>query len=56
VEAWLKQAAKAQPSDSKKAPPRTRLETKSYDNGIVFETFDEATGGHAVLHSNIISN
>jgi ARG/rhodanese/phosphatase superfamily protein len=56
VEAWLKQAAKAQPSDSKKAPPRTRLETKSYDNGIVFETFDEATGNHAILHTNIIWN
>ena len=56
VEAWLKQAAKAQPSDKKKAPPRTRVETKSYDNGIVFETFDEATGDDAILHTNIISN
>jgi hypothetical protein len=56
VEIWLKQAAKAQPSDRKKAPPRTRLETKSYDNGIVFETFDEAAGDDVILHTNIISN
>ena len=55
VEAWLKQAAKAQPSDGKKAPPRTRVETKSFDNGVVFETFDEAIGDGAVLHTNIIS-
>jgi hypothetical protein len=56
VKAWLKQAGKAQPSDRKKAPPRTRVETKSYDNGIVFETFDQATGDDAILHTNIISN
>jgi hypothetical protein len=56
VEAWLKQAAKAQPSDSKKAPPRTRVETKSFDNGVVFETFDEATDDDAILHTNIISD
>ncbi len=56
VDEWLEQAAQAQPSDSKKAPPRTRVETKSYDNGIVFETFDEATGDDAILHTNIISN
>jgi hypothetical protein len=56
VEAWLKQAAKAQLSDSKEAPPRTRVETKSYNNGIVFETFDEANGNDAILHTNIISD
>jgi ARG and Rhodanese-Phosphatase-superfamily-associated Protein domain len=56
VEAWLKQAAKAQPHDRKNAPPRTRVDTKSYENGVVFETFDESVGDHVVLHTNIISN
>jgi hypothetical protein len=56
VQAWLKQAAKAQPHDRKNAPPRTRVETKSYENGVVFETFDEALGDHVVLHTNIISD
>lgn len=55
VQAWLKQAAKAQPRDRRNAPPRTRLETKSYQSGVVFETFDEGIGDHAVLHTNIIS-
>jgi hypothetical protein len=55
LEAWLKEAANAQPSDKKDAAPRTRLETKSYPGGVVFETFDEAVGDQAVLHTNIIS-
>ena len=55
LEAWLKEAANAQPSDKKDAAPRTRLETKSYGNGVVFETFDEAVGIQAVLHTNVIS-
>jgi hypothetical protein len=55
LEAWLKEAGKVQQSDTKKAAPRTRLETKSYPGGVVFETFDEAVGDQAVLHTNIIS-
>jgi hypothetical protein len=55
VETWLKQAVKAQPSDRKNAPPRTRVESKSYEGGVVFETFDDAVGDHIVLHTNIIS-
>jgi hypothetical protein len=55
LKAWLKEAANAQQSDTKKAAPRTRLETKSYPGGIVFETFDEAVGDQAVLHTNVIS-
>jgi len=55
LEAWLKEAANAQPSDKKDAAPRTRLETKSYGNGVVFETFDEAVGDQTAVHTNIIS-
>jgi len=55
LEAWLKEAANVQRSDTKKAAPRTRLETKSYPGGVVFETFDEAVGNQAVLHTNVIS-
>ena len=55
LKAWLKEAANAQPSDKKDAAPRTRLETKSYPSGVVFETFDEAVGDQAVLHTNVIS-
>ena len=55
LKAWLKEAANAQPSDKKDAAPRTRLETKSYPGGVVFETFDEAVGDQAVLHTNVIS-
>src|SRR6266480_4008455 len=44
VDVWLKQAAQAQLRDRKTAPPRTRFETKSYQTGVVFETFDEAIG------------
>ncbi len=55
LEAWLKEAANAQPSDKKDAAPRTRLETKSYPGGVVFETFDEAVGDQAILHTNVIS-
>ena len=55
LEAWLKEAANAQPCNTKNAAPRTRLETKSYGNGVVFETFDKAVGDQAVVHTNIIS-
>jgi len=55
LEAWLKEACNVQRSDTKKAAPRTRLETKSYPGGVVFETFDEAVGDQAVLHTNVIS-
>jgi hypothetical protein len=55
VDIWLKLAAQAQPREKKNAAPRTRLETKTYENGVVFETFDEAVGGHVPLHTNIIS-
>src|SRR2546430_14333256 len=54
LEAWLKEAGNVQRSDTKKAAPRTRLETKSYPGGVVFETFDEAFGDQAVLHTNVI--
>ena len=56
VQAWLKQAAQTQPRDRKNAPPRTRIETKAYRTGVVFDTFDEAIGDDTVLHTNIISN
>jgi hypothetical protein len=55
LEAWLKEAANAQPSDKKDAAPRTRLETKSYGNGAVFETFDKGIGDQTAVHTNIIS-
>ena len=55
LEEWLKEAGNVQRSDTKKAAPRTRLETKSYPGGVVFETFDEAFGDQAVLHTNVIS-
>jgi len=55
LEEWLKEAGNVQRSDTKKAAPRTRLETKSYPGGVVFETFDEAVGDQAVLHANVIS-
>jgi glutathione S-transferase len=55
VETWLEQAAGAQARDRRDAPPRTRLQTKSYQTGVVFETFDEALGDQATLHTNIIS-
>jgi hypothetical protein len=55
LEAWLEEAANAQPSDKKDAAPRTRLETKSYDNGVVFETFDKGIGDQTAVHTNIIS-
>ena len=56
VDAWLKQAAKAQPRDKKNAAPCTRVETKTYENGVVFETFDEAVDAHVLLHTNVISH
>ena len=56
VDAWLKQAAKAQPRDKKNAAPRTRVETKTYENGVVFETFDEAVDARVLLHTNVISH
>jgi len=55
LQEWLKEAGNVQRSDTKKAAPRTRLETKSYPSGVVFETFDEAVGDQAVLHTNVIS-
>jgi hypothetical protein len=55
VQEWLDQAAQAGSADKKSAPPRTRIETRSYQRGVVFETFDEAIGDGAVLHTNIIS-
>jgi len=56
VEAWLEAAAKAPLRETKNAPPRTRVQSKSYENGIVFETFDDAIGDHVALHTNIISD
>jgi heme/copper-type cytochrome/quinol oxidase subunit 2 len=56
VDVWLKRAAKAQPRDKKTAAPCTRLETKTYQNGVVFDTFDEAVGDPVLLHRNIISH
>ena len=56
VDVWLKQAAKAQPREKKNAAPCTRVETKTYENGVVFETFDEAVGDHVLLHTNVISH
>jgi ARG/rhodanese/phosphatase superfamily protein len=55
LETWLKEAGDVQRSDTKKAAPRTRLHIKSYPGGVVFETFDEAVGDQAVLHTNVIS-
>jgi hypothetical protein len=55
VHEWLGQAAQAASTDRKTAPPRTLLETKGYPGGMVFETFDEAIGDHATLHTSIIS-
>ena len=55
VQAWLKQAAKARSGERKDAPPRTLFETKSYQTGVVFETFDRAIGDKTALHTNIIS-
>lgn len=55
VDVWLEQAAHAQPRERKNAVPCTRLETKTYENGVVFETFDEAVGD-TLLHTNIISH
>ena len=55
VQEWLGQAAQAGSADKKSAPPRTRIETRGYQGGVVFETFDEAIGDGAVLHTNIIS-
>ena len=56
VDLWLKQAAKAQPREKKNAAPCTRVETKTYENGVVFETFDEAVSDHLLLHRNVISH
>jgi len=39
-------------SDRKNAAPGTRLGTKSYDNGLVFETFDEAIGDRHPAHQD----
>src|SRR4029077_7448145 len=55
VQDWLRQAAQAGSADKKSAPPRTRIETRGYQGGVVFETFDETIGDGAVLHTNIIS-
>jgi hypothetical protein len=55
VDVWVDQASQAKPRERKNAPPRTRVESKSYENGVVFETFDHALGDHVALHTNIIS-
>jgi hypothetical protein len=55
VETWLETAGKAQLGETKDAPPRTRIERKSYQNGVIFETFDQTLSDHAALHTNIIS-
>ncbi len=51
---WLKEAGQSRPKERKNAPPRTCLTVKSYKDGVVFETFDEARGDGALLHTNII--
>jgi hypothetical protein len=53
VEAWLEEAAGAELKNRQKAPPRTRIESKSYASGVVFDTFDQAVGDHVVLRANI---
>jgi hypothetical protein len=55
VETWLEEATGAELKDRQNAPPRTRIESKSYASGVVFETFDETNTGHVVLHMNVIS-
>ena len=42
--------------DKKNAAPRTRVETRTYQNGVVFDTFDEAVGDPVFLQGNIISH
>ena len=51
---WLKEVGHASSKEKKSAPPRTRLNVKSYKDGVVFETSDEALGDGTVLHTNII--
>lgn len=55
VSAWLQEAGKAKLRENKDAPPRTRVVTKAYETGVVFETFDAAIGNNVVLHTNVIS-
>jgi hypothetical protein len=55
VEAWLKEAAEAELGKRQDVPPRTRLATSSCNGTVIFETFDTATEGEALLHTNIIA-
>jgi hypothetical protein len=55
VEEWLEQATKARLHEETNAPPRTYIRTKSYESGVVFDTFDKAVGDHVALHTNVIS-
>jgi hypothetical protein len=56
TQAWLSESAEAKVCDNRKAAPRTRLATKEYQTGTVFETFDEAVDDRVILHTSIISH
>jgi ARG and Rhodanese-Phosphatase-superfamily-associated Protein domain len=55
AQAWLSESAEAKVRDNRRAAPRTRLATKEYQTGTVFETFDEAVDDRVILHTSIIS-
>jgi hypothetical protein len=55
VDGWLREAATARLDEATSAPPRTYVQTKSYQVGVVFNTFDRAVGDGVILHTNIIS-
>jgi ARG/rhodanese/phosphatase superfamily protein len=56
AQAWLSESAEAKMRDNRSAAPRTRLATKEYQTGTVFETFDEAVNDRVILHTSIISH
>jgi hypothetical protein len=56
AQAWLSESAEARMRDNRRAAPRTRLATKEYQTGTVFETFDEAVDDRVILHTSIISH
>jgi hypothetical protein len=56
AQAWLSESAEAKGRDNHRALPRTRVATKEYQTGTVFETFDEAVDDRVILHTSIISH
>ncbi len=56
AQAWLSESAEAKMRDTRSAAPRTRLATKEYQTGTVFEIFDEAVDDRVILRTNIISH